>query len=84
MDFKRNRRRLLKTRILSKINSTSVSTPGNFKDLVVIQFVCLLHCVSGFRCNVSEIWISRFVYLENDAILFDFRGNSFFRLAVEG
>ena len=23
---------------------------------------------SGFRCNVTEKWISRFVYLENDAI----------------
>ena len=30
---------------------------------------------SGFRCNVSEIWISRFVYLENDAI-FAFRRNT--------
>ena len=37
---------------------------------------------SGFRCNVSEIWISRFVYLENDAI-FAFRRNSYLRLAVE-
>ena len=33
----------------------------------------------GFRCNVSEIWISRFVYLENDA-MFAFRANSYFWL----
>ena len=37
----------------------------------------------GFRCNVLEIWISRFVYLENNAI-FASRGNSYFRLAIEG
>ena len=29
---------------------------------------------SGFRCNVLEIWISRFVYLENDAISLLFVG----------
>ena len=55
----------------------------NEQDIVVL-YVCEQSTInSAFRCNVSEIWISRFVYLENDAI-FAFRGNSYFRLAVEG
>ena len=48
------------------------------KQDIVVMYVYELH-----QQHALVIWLSRFVYSENGAI-FAFRGNSYFRLVIDG